>query len=290
MKKLLILSGKGGTGKTTTAAAFIRFAGAHAFADCDVDAPNLHMVVGNLGEPERADYLGSQKAFIDSEKCVGCGACMEACRFDAIRKTEGRYEIREYACEGCGVCAAVCRWGAIKLRDDVAGETTLYRGARVFSTAELKMGRGNSGKLVAEVKQKLTKAAREESLAIIDGSPGIGCPVIASMSGVNMVLIVAEPSISGISDMERILKTADVFRTKAAVCVNKYDASPENTEKIERFCRENSVPFVGRVPYDRQASAAINAGRSLADIDCPASRALREVYERTMALLGEETG
>ncbi len=290
MKKLLILSGKGGTGKTTTAAAFIRFANAHAFADCDVDAPNLHLVAGDLGEPERFDYLGSQKAFIDSEKCVGCGACMEVCRFDAIRKPEGRYEIGEYACEGCGVCAAVCPESAITLRDDVAGEVTLYRDGRAFSTAELKMGRGNSGKLVAEVKQTLTKAAREESLAIIDGSPGIGCPVIASMSGVNMVLIVAEPSVSGISDMERILKTADVFRTKAAVCVNKYDASPENTEKIERYCRENGVPFVGCVPYDRQASAAINAGRSLADIDCPASHALREVFERTMALLGEETG
>ncbi|MEA4964644.1 MAG: ATP-binding protein [Oscillospiraceae bacterium] len=286
MKKLLILSGKGGTGKTTAAAAFIRFADAHALADCDVDAPNLHLVAGVGGEPERSDYLGSQKALIDPEKCVGCGACRNVCRFGAVRTVENRCEISEYPCEGCGVCAAVCPNGAISLRDDVAGEVTLYKGAGVFATAELKMGRGNSGKLVSEVKLALTNAAANEDLAIIDGSPGIGCPVIASMSGVDFVLIVAEPSVSGISDMERILKTAAIFDTRAAVCVNKWDASPENAEKIERFCEEYDVPFVGRVPYDRQASAAINAGKSVADLDCPASRALREVFAHTMALLG----
>jgi MinD superfamily P-loop ATPase len=151
------------------------------------------------------------------------------------------------------------------------------------------MGRGNSGKLVSEVKLALMHVAQGANLAIIDGSPGIGCPVIASMSGVDLVLIVAEPSVSGISDLERILKTAAVFRTKAVVCVNKYDTSLENTEKIERFCADLGVPYVGRVPYDRQASAAINEGKSLADVDCPASYALREVFERTMKLLEDDT-
>lgn len=289
MKKLLILSGKGGTGKTTTAAAFIRFAAARAFADCDVDAPNLHLVTAAGGEPERFDYLGSQKAVVDPDKCSGCGKCIEACRFGAIRKMENTCEIDAFSCEGCGVCTAVCPSSAIELEDDVAGEVTLYRDPAVFVTAELKMGRGNSGKLVSEVKKTLMKAAQGESLAIIDGSPGIGCPVIASMSGVNLVLIVAEPSLSGRSDLERILKTAEIFRTKAAVCVNKYDTSLENTEKIERFCTDLGVPFVGCVPYDRQASAAINEGKSLADVDCPASRALREVFESTMKLLEDDT-
>lgn len=286
MKKLLILSGKGGTGKTTAAAAFIRFADARAFADCDVDAPNLHLVAGVGGAPERFDYLGSQKASVDPEKCIGCDACVKVCRFGAIRKVESRREIVQYSCEGCGVCAAVCPQNAVSLQDDVAGEVALFKGQRVFSTAELKMGRGNSGKLVSEVKLALINAARNKDLSIIDGSPGIGCPVIASMSGVDFVLIVAEPSVSGISDMERILKTAAVFHTRDAVCVNKWDANPENTERIEDFCKKNGIPFVGRVPYDRQASAAINAGKSIADVDCPASRALREVFERTMALLG----
>ena len=286
MKKLLILSGKGGTGKTTTAAAFIRFAAARAYADCDVDAPNLHLVSPTSGEPERFDYLGSQKASIDPRKCIGCGKCAEACRFDAISRAGNVLSVDEFSCEGCGVCAEVCPEGAVTLLDDVAGEVTLYRSPAVFATAELKMGRGNSGKLVSEVKLALTNAAHDENFAIIDGSPGIGCPVIASMGGVDLVLIVAEPSLSGRSDLERILKTAEIFETKTAVCVNKYDTSPENAEKIYQFCVGHGIPFVGRIPYDKQASVAINAGKSLADIDCPASRALREVFERTMDLLG----
>jgi len=285
MKKLLILSGKGGTGKTTTAAAFIRFAGARAFADCDVDAPNLHLVEDNLGKLERFYYLGSQKAAVDPEKCGNCGVCQMTCRFDAIRTNGETRSINEFACEGCGVCVTVCLQGAISLRDDVAGEVRLYQGERTFATAELKMGRGNSGKLVSEVKSTLLKNAPAADLAIIDGSPGIGCPVIASMSGVDLVLIVAEPSVSGISDLERILKTAAVFRTKAVVCVNKWDTSPEKTAAIERFCSESQIPYAGRIPYDAEASSAINAGKSVADIDCAASRALREVFDRVMGLL-----
>ncbi len=285
MKKLLILSGKGGTGKTTAAAAFIHFSGVRAFADCDVDAPNLHLVARDLGEPARFDFLGTQKAAIDPALCTGCDACRNACRFDAIRAENGRCAVNEFACEGCGVCMAVCPQGAVTMQDDVAGEVRLHRSARTFATAELQMGRGNTGKLVSEVKRTLTDAAKDEPLAIIDGAPGIGCPVIASMSGVDLVLIVAEPSVSGISDLERILKTAAVFETKPVVCVNKWDTSPEKTAAIERFCAENDIPFAGRIPYDTQASAAINAGKSIAEVDCPASRALRAVYDRVTELM-----
>lgn len=285
MKKLLILSGKGGTGKTTTSAAFIKFAQAKAIADCDVDAPNLHLVTAVDSEPDCFEFGGSDKAHVDPELCTGCGLCMKHCRFDAIRVQNESYQVDEYACEGCGVCAHVCPAKAVTLTEDVAGERYLYRGETVFSTAKLKMGRGNTGKLVSDVKRGLLKAAPPTELAVIDGSPGIGCPVIASISGVNLVLIVAEPSMSGLSDLDRLLQIIRTFRTKAAVCINKWNTSPEKTEEIETFCEEQEIPLVGKIPYDKTASAAANAGVSLADIDCPARTALLEIYHQTMNLL-----
>ena len=287
MKKLLLLSGKGGTGKTTTAAVFLRFANAKAAADCDVDAPNLHLVSHLPPEPEITDFLGGDKAAIDPAKCVGCGLCAEKCRFNAIERDGNVCRINEFSCEGCGVCTYVCPQQAVTLHEDVAGEQRLYRDdSSVFSTATLKMGRGNSGKLVTNVKLAMAQKAPECPLAIIDGSPGIGCPVIASISGVDLALIVAEPSLSGISDLERLVRSASIFRTGIAVCVNKWDASPANTAAIEDFCRENNIPFVGKVPYDKSASAAINEGKSLADIDCPARDALHAIFVKTSELLG----
>lgn len=286
MKKLLILSGKGGTGKTTTASAFIDFSSARAFADCDVDAPNLHLVTGESDGFEKKDFYGSQKAVIDADACTGCGACAERCRFGAIRPAGNGYAVDEFACEGCGVCLLLCRAGAVSMQQDVAGEQMLKRNGTVFSTAKLKMGRGNSGKLVTEVKNALYQAAPPDTgLAVIDGSPGIGCPVIASISGVDLVLVVTEPSLSGISDLKRILKTAEILGTKTAVCVNRADTCPENARTIEAYCRENGISFVGTVPYDSHVPRAVNEGHSIARVDCPARDALWEVYHRTLRLL-----
>ncbi len=290
MKRLLILSGKGGTGKTTTAAAFIRFAQARAMADCDVDAPNLHLVSGMTAQPQQSEFLGGDKAVIDPARCTGCGLCARHCCFDAIRIRDGRCEVVDYACEGCGVCAALCPSQAVTLRPDQAGTLSLWDEEPVFSTATLKMGRGNSGKLVTQVKAALTRAAAPDvPLAIIDGSPGIGCPVIASVTGVDLVLIVAEPSLSGLSDLERILHTTSILQTPAAVCINKYDTNPEKAQAIQDFCKAQSVPFVGKIPYDKRASQAINAGHSLAQYDCPARDALYDVFTNTMALLSQST-
>ena len=286
MKKLLILSGKGGTGKTTTAAALARFSNAQALADCDVDAPNLHIVTKMDAAPERSTFIGSQKAHIDREACTGCGKCVEHCRFRAILPEHGKFKINEYACEGCGVCSYVCPAQAVHLADDEAGEQLLYRGERVFSTAQLKMGRGNSGKLVTNVKIAMLRNAPETAeLAIVDGSPGIGCPVIASVSGMDLVLVVAEPSMSGLSDLERLVKTTKTLDSRLAVCVNKWDTSPAGTESIERFCAENEVPFLGKIPYDSAASRAINEGCSIADIECSARDALWEIYQKVRELL-----
>lgn len=204
MKQLLILSGKGGTGKTTVAGAFIKLSNVKAYADCDIDAPNLHLIMQQESIPENSDYYGLDKAVIDKDKCLMCNLCYDSCRFDAIND----YTVSLYDCEGCGVCEAVCPASAINLMPYKAGDMTLYRGNQVFSTAELKMGSGNSGMLVTEVKKNMRLAAADADFAIIDGSPGIGCPVIASISGVTMVLVVAEPSLSGISDMKRIIETS----------------------------------------------------------------------------------
>lgn len=284
MKQLLILSGKGGTGKTTLAASFVSLSGAKAYADCDVDAPNLHLVTRHPHEPRHSDYYGMPKAVIDPTLCIQCGRCQEHCRFDAIYN-DGTYWVNHFACEGCGVCALLCPTKAVSFVPDIAGDLMLYKNGAVFSTAELQMGSGTSGKLVTEVKKQLIKAADKSEFAVIDGSPGIGCPVIASMSGADLVLIVAEPSVSGISDMERIIDTAIKFQVRVVVCTNKYDLNLSKTEEIENYCRENHLLFVGRIPYDPAAIRATNLGMSVADIDCIAGSAIRQIYDNTFVLL-----
>lgn len=286
MKQLLILSGKGGTGKTTVAGAFIKLSNAKAFADCDVDAPNLHLITNQLSVPKLSDYYGLPKAYINQDLCIKCDICRQSCRFDAISADNG-YKADYYSCEGCGVCEAVCPVNAISLKSDIAGKLMLYVNDRIFSAAELKMGSGTSGKLVTEVKKQMKAEAENIQLAIIDGSPGIGCPVIASISGVDLVLIVSEPSLSGISDMERIINTAKKFHTRVAVCINKYDTNIANTEEIESYCKKLDIPFAGRIPFDSDAVKAINNGQSIIDIECASGNAVKDVYNKTIEILNE---
>ncbi len=286
MKQLLILSGKGGTGKTTIASAFIRLSEAKAFADCDVDAPNLHLLMGQSSEPQKSDFYGLPKAMITPHLCLGCGLCQRKCRFNAIYVDQGEYKVNEFACEGCGVCGAICPSQAVSYMSAIAGRLMLYINEdRVFSTAQLVMGSGNSGKLVTEVKKQMRDAAEDATFAVVDGSPGIGCPVIASLSGADMVLVVTEPTVSGISDMERVLKTAEFFKIKVAVCINKYDVNPDQADRIEDFCKTQKIPFVGRIPYDSEAVKAINQGQTIVDLDCISGRMVKEVFARTMELL-----
>lgn len=286
MKQLLILSGKGGTGKTTIASAFIKLSQAQAYADCDVDAPNLHLVMDQKTNAKNTEFFGLSKAKIDPTLCTNCGRCKEHCRFDAISYSK-THSVNPFACEGCSVCALVCPSAAISFVPSIVGKLILYSDNKsAFSTAQLEMGSGTSGKLVSEVKKQLKSASiKDVPLAIIDGSPGIGCPVIASLSGVDMVLIVAEPSISGISDMGRIIKTAQMFNTKIGVCINRYDTNLESTKKIENFCIEKNLFLTGKIPFDPDAINAINQGLTIVDIECPSGTAVQKVYTNTVQIL-----
>ena len=287
MKQLVILSGKGGTGKTTVASSFIKLLNAKLYADCDVDAPNLHLLYkGDL--VKETDFYGLKKATIHEDICVKCGTCKTKCRFNAIEENDGVYSVNKYNCEGCGVCEYVCPCNAITLDESKAGDLRLFeKSDRVFSTAELKMGSGTSGKLVTEVKKQLINNKKTDGVAIIDGSPGIGCPVIATLSGADAVLIVTEPSMSGIRDLERIVNTANGFGVKVFVTINKCDINPENTQKIIDFLKERNIEFVGKIPYDKMAVKLINDGKCVVDEDCLVGNAIKEIFNKVMKYFEE---
>lgn len=278
MKQLLILSGKGGTGKTTVASAFIALSNGKAFADCDVDAPNLHLVMSQLSKPVKTDYYGFEKAAIDQKKCIQCSLCEKNCNFGAIKD----FSIGEFECEGCGVCVEICPVQAITMVEHISGNMMLYNNDKsVFSTAQLKMGSGASGKLVTAVKQQLTQETSDSDLAIIDGSPGIGCPVIASINGVDFVLIVAEPTVSGMHDMKRIIETSKHFGVHCAVCINKYDVNIDKANEIESYCTGLSIPVIGTIPYDQTVVKAVNNCQSIAAYpQSKAGMAINSIWKR----------
>jgi MinD superfamily P-loop ATPase len=282
MKQLVILSGKGGTGKTTVAGAFIRLAQDKAFADCDVDAPNLHLVMNDLHRIDENEFYALKKAVKYEEACVHCGKCEQNCRFGAI--TNGTVNIHH--CEGCGVCEYFCTAAnltgiaAIRLEDNVSGHTYVSKvNDEIFSHAQLKIGNGASGKLVTEVRKRLYSEIKDEKFIIIDGSPGIGCPVIASVTGTDAVLVVTEPSLSGLHDLKRIVQVARRFETPCAVCINKYDINIEAAGQIEQYCHDEKILFAGRIPYDPAVIEAVNCNRSIVEYDSsPAAQAVKELW------------
>lgn len=288
MKKILMLSGKGGTGKTTLAGAFIHLSEAKAYGDCDVDAPNLHLIKKETAKGEKETYYGLPKAVISQDACISCGLCEKNCRFHAISHNPG-YSVDPAACEGCALCEVLCPAKAIAMEPVPGGEMLLYKESQhVFSTARLKMGQGTTGLLVSQVKKRLDAAAYPDTpLEILDGSPGIGCPVIASVTGTDLVILVAEPSLSGISDLKRVADTAWKLGVPAALCINKADASPRHTEAIIHWGKEAGLPFLGTVPYDPAAIQAVNDGKAITEVSCPAGEAARILFKEAMKLLEE---
>jgi len=278
LREIVVLSGKGGTGKTTLLASFAALAENSVLCDCDVDAPNLHLLLEPLVE-ETHDFCGLQVAHIDSEACNECGLCAAACRFEAIRD----FQVDPLSCEGCGLCARVCPLDAISMHDVLAGHwyvsSTKY-GPLVH--ARLRAAQENSGKLVMAVRKRARELAREMNARYIlsDGPPGIGCPAISSLSGAQMALIVSEPSLSGIHDLQRALELCRHFGVAPLVCINKCDLSEENSRRIEDHCGDAGVEVVGRIPFDPDVNSAIVQGRPVVETsDGAASREIRRLWE-----------
>jgi MinD superfamily P-loop ATPase len=258
MKEIVVLSGKGGTGKTVIVASFAALARDKVMADCDVDAADLHLLLQPSIE-KTEEFWSGKTAFIDKKFCTGCGVCEEICRFGAIRN----FKVDPISCEGCGFCFHVCPEKTIRMKDNLAGSwfisDTRY-GPLVH--ARLGIAQENSGKLVAVVRQNARRIAEEQGLSYIisDGPPGIGCPVISSLSGANMALLITEPTLSGMHDLDRVLGVCSHFGVPALVCINKYDLNEENTRQIEDFCRRQGVEVISRLPFDSVVTEALVQG------------------------------
>jgi len=288
MREIVIISGKGGTGKTSLTACFAMLAENKVLADCDVDAPDLHLLVAPRVRHEE-DFSGGVTASIDLEKCVECGLCREKCRYGAISED---FVVKDYACEGCGVCFHVCPENAVSLTEGINGKwfisDTRY-GPMVH--AALYPGRENSGKLVALVRNQAKVLARKMSLGLVlvDGAPGVGCPVISSVTGADHVVIVTEPTLSGLHDMERALGLVKSFRIPCSIVVNKYDINEDVSERIETKSREESAPVLGRIPYDERLIHAMVHGRPLLDENrnSPAAKAIRDIWNRLQEAVKE---
>lgn len=287
MKQLAIISGKGGTGKTSITACFAVLLKKAVIADCDVDAPDLHMLL-HPKILQTQQFKSLKIANIDTTKCTKCSLCRESCRFDALT---GDFKVDTIACEGCGVCSFVCPANAITLAERLSGSVYLSETKYGFmSHALLNPGEGNSGKLVTLVRQNAkTMADKENSeFIVIDGPPGIGCPVIASISGIDACLIVAEPTFSGIHDLERVLQLLKHFNIMAFVCVNMFDINLINTKKISNFCSENQIEVVGKLLFSSKVTQAMVNGKTVVEYSPNSNIALEIVamWKKIAALLG----
>jgi MinD superfamily P-loop ATPase len=286
LKQLTVISGKGGTGKTTLVASLAHLAGRSVLVDADVDAADLHLLLKPHIQ-RREIFMASKVAEIDPALCNQCGRCQEVCRFEAIRD----FQVDPIACEGCGVCFHVCSQEAVSIKDVQSGEW-FVSGTRYGPLVHAKLGvaQDNSGKLVTMVRKEGQRIAKEGnySLILIDGPPGIGCPVIASVGGVDAALLVTEPSVSGLHDLERVLAVCRHFQVPAWICVNKWDISPEYTEKIEVFAEEAGSRVIGKLPFDPAVTRAMVAEKTVLEYSSgKISEEIRKLWIRLHSFLNE---
>ncbi|MFA4838519.1 MAG: ATP-binding protein [Candidatus Neomarinimicrobiota bacterium] len=287
MKELVIISGKGGTGKTSVTASFAVMADRPVIADCDVDAADLHLVLSPIIR-ERHEFRAGHEAIIRQDDCIGCGACLMHCRFDAVKMSgksagEAKFSIDPTACEGCGVCVRFCPVQAIDFPERLSGEWFISEtrcGPMVH--AKLGIASENSGKLVTIVRREARRIAEAEncSLVIVDGPPGIGCPVIASITGATLVLVVTEPTVSGEHDLERVLALTRHFSISTDVCVNKWDINPEMTNRIEQKARQTGAQVIGRIRYDRGMTSAQIQERAVVETDSPCVADIQHIWNQ----------
>ena len=282
MKEILIVSGKGGTGKTSITAAIAALAENLVLADCDVDAADLHLIL-NPNIIEEHDFYSGHLANINKDSCVACGICEDVCRFDAIKKIDEKYYVDPITCEGCGVCVWSCPENAISFEDSLCGQWYISKtrfGKMVH--AKLNIAAENSGKLVSVVRDEAKKLAETNlcDYVIIDGPPGIGCPVIASMTGVDSVIVVTEPTLSGLHDMKRVIELAKHFSIDTYICINKYDINEDIAKQIEVVAENQHIPLIGLIPYERDVTEAqINAQTVIEYSDNAATDAIKKMWK-----------
>jgi len=282
MKQILVISGKGGTGKTVIAGALAALVPNKVLADCDVDAANLHILL-NPKVKKSGKFKSGSTAIIDNAKCTGCGKCYDVCRFSAIKK-EKDIKINPISCEGCGFCSYVCPEAAITMKENETGEwfvSDTRFGPFVY--AKLGIAEENSGKLVSLLKRKTKEIAdsKGSDYVIIDGAPGIGCPVIASISGVELALVVTEPTLSGLHDADRVIKVARHFKAPVKLVINKYDLNKEISQKIEDYARSNRIELVGKIEFDECVVKATADCKTVIEYpECKVKEEIRKVWER----------